>query len=85
MHGSCLAVKAKGEGFIHVFQWTSTDSIRIDGLLLEDVPSDNELSFVHTKNESDHILVNDSFGVVRIMDWAWNQTTVGPGPYIGCA
>lgn len=42
--------------------------------LWKDVPSDNQFFLKHPDDKGDHILVNDSFDVVGVIDWEWTRT-----------
>lgn len=44
------------------------------GALLEDLPADNQFYLKHPDDKGDHILVNDSFDIVGVIDWEWAQT-----------
>jgi aminoglycoside phosphotransferase (APT) family kinase protein len=46
----------------------------IIGSLLADVPPGDQFFLKHPDDKGDHILVNDSFDIVGIIDWEWNQT-----------
>ncbi|KAI9856373.1 MAG: hypothetical protein M1813_009124 [Trichoglossum hirsutum] len=40
----------------------------------EDIPSDSQFFLKHPDDKGDHILVNDSFDIVGIIDWEWTHT-----------
>lgn len=44
------------------------------GALWQDVPSDDRFYLKHPDDKGDHILVNDSFDIVGVIDWEWTQT-----------
>ena len=46
----------------------------IVGALWEDVPSGDQFFLKHPDDKGDHILVNDSFDIVGVIDWEWTQT-----------
>jgi len=43
-------------------------------ILWEDAPSDEKFFLKHPDDKGDHILVNDSFDIVGVIDWEWTQT-----------
>lgn len=46
----------------------------IVGVLFQDVPSEDQFFLKHPDDKGDHILVNDSFDIVGVIDWEWTQT-----------
>lgn len=46
----------------------------IVGALSEDIPLDDKFFIKHPDDKGDHILVDDSFNIVGIIDWEWTQT-----------
>ncbi|RJE20521.1 hypothetical protein PHISCL_07137 [Aspergillus sclerotialis] len=44
------------------------------GALSEDIPPDSQFYLKHPDDKDDHILVNDSFDIVGVIDWEWTQT-----------
>ncbi|KAF5019751.1 hypothetical protein F66182_8236 [Fusarium sp. NRRL 66182] len=46
----------------------------IIGDLWEDVPTGGQFFLKHADDKGDHILINDSFDIVGIIDWEWTQT-----------
>lgn len=46
----------------------------IVGSLWEDVPSDGQFFLKHPDDKGDHILVNESFDIIGVIDWEWTQT-----------
>ncbi|CAL5869727.1 uncharacterized protein PFLUO_LOCUS3957 [Penicillium psychrofluorescens] len=42
--------------------------------LWEDAPSDEKFFLKHPDDKGDHILINDSFDIVGVIDWEWTQT-----------
>ncbi|KAH6705750.1 hypothetical protein EV126DRAFT_412686 [Verticillium dahliae] len=46
----------------------------IVGGLWEDVPVGGQFFLKHPDDKGDHMLVNDSFDIVGIIDWEWTQT-----------
>ncbi|KAJ5260632.1 hypothetical protein N7524_008656 [Penicillium chrysogenum] len=46
----------------------------IVGALFKDAPSGDRFFLKHPDDKGDHILVNDCFDIVGIIDWEWTQT-----------
>lgn len=74
---SYLAMIASGE--IDAFSPVDTylaHRFRLDivGGLWEDVPSGDKFFLKHPDDKGDHILVNDSFDIIGVIDWEWTQT-----------
>lgn len=46
----------------------------IIGALLENVPSGDQFFLKHPDDKGDHILVNDSFDILGVIDWEWTWT-----------
>jgi hypothetical protein len=46
----------------------------IVGALFKDVPLDDQFFLKHPDDKGDHILVNDCFDIVGVIDWEWTQT-----------
>ena len=46
----------------------------IIGALFKDVPPSNRFFLKHPDDKDDHIMVNDCFDIVGIIDWEWTQT-----------
>jgi hypothetical protein len=42
--------------------------------LLEDLPPSDQFFLKHPDDKGDHILVNDCFDIVGVIDWEWTQT-----------
>ncbi|KAJ5770232.1 uncharacterized protein N7511_002283 [Penicillium nucicola] len=53
---------------VHRFRQEIIDS------LLTDIPADEQFFLKHPDDKGDHILVNESFDIVGIIDWEWTQT-----------
>jgi hypothetical protein len=43
-------------------------------ILYNDMQSDSQIFLKHPDDKGDHILVNESFDIVGIIDWEWTQT-----------
>ncbi|KAK7428389.1 hypothetical protein QQZ08_005146 [Neonectria magnoliae] len=74
---SYLAMIASGEiDACYPVDTYLTHRFRLDivGGLWEDVPSGGKFFLKHPDDKGDHILVNDSFDIVGVIDWEWTQT-----------
>ena len=66
-------IESVGSTDIHLTHRFCRDNI---GALFENdtVSSENEFFLKHPDDKGDHILVNDAFDIMGIIDWEWTQT-----------
>ncbi|KAJ5558471.1 hypothetical protein N7461_002443 [Penicillium sp. DV-2018c] len=65
---SYLAMIASDTYLVHRFRQD------LVGALLEHRPSGEQFFLKHPDDKGDHILVNNSFDIVGVIDWEWTQT-----------
>ncbi|KAL4788947.1 hypothetical protein BDV19DRAFT_374874 [Aspergillus venezuelensis] len=44
------------------------------GAFLENIPAEKQFFLKHPDDKGDHILINDSFDIVGLIDWEWTRT-----------
>ncbi|KAJ5950725.1 uncharacterized protein N7479_009138 [Penicillium vulpinum] len=77
IHDSYLSMIASGE--IDPYYPVDTYLVHrfrqdIVSALFKDVPLSNQFFLKHPDDKGDHILVNDCFDIVGVIDWEWTQT-----------